>query len=84
MPFIADEAFSYGYVGEDRHMVTCFLQGDAPYTTLEEGLWTTALLMAAYKSAEEQRAIKVNMVELENFVPAVAKGKWNPRSIVEG
>lgn len=83
MPFIADEAFSYGYTAEDRHMVTCFLQGDTPYTTLEEGLWTTALVMAAYKSAEEKKAVKVDMAELENFVPAVAKGEWNPRTLVE-
>lgn len=84
MPYIADEAYSYGYAAEDRHMVTCFLQGTTPYTTLDEGLWTTALVMAAYKSAEEQKAVRVDMAELEDFIPAVAKGRWDPRSIVKG
>lgn len=84
MPYIAEEAFSYGYAAEDRHMVNCFLEGIMPYTTLEEGLWTTTLLMAAYRSAEEQRAIKVDMTELENFVPAVARGQWRPWNIIEG
>jgi hypothetical protein len=50
---------------------------------LDDGLWTTALLMAAYKSAEEKKVVGIDMAELEGFVPAVAKGTWNPRSIAE-
>ncbi len=83
MPYIADEAFTYGYVAEDRHMVLSFLKGELPFTTMEEGLWTTALLMAAYKSAEEQKVVGIDMTELESFIPAVAKGTWNPRSIAK-
>ncbi len=83
MPYIGNEAFAYGYVAEDRHMVVSFLKGETPFTTLEDGLWTTALLMAAYKSAEEKKVVGIDMAELEGFVPAVAKGTWNPRSIAE-
>jgi predicted dehydrogenase len=83
MPYIGNEAFTYGYVAEDRHMVVSFLKGETPFTTLEDGLWTTALLMAAYKSAEEKKVVGIDMAELEGFVPAVAKGTWNPRSIAE-
>jgi predicted dehydrogenase len=81
MPYIGNEAFAYGYVAEDRHMVVSFLKGETPFTTLDDGLWTTALLMAAYKSAEEKKVVGIDMAELEGFVPAVAKGTWNPRSI---
>lgn len=83
MPYIANEAFTYGYVAEDRHMTLSFLRGEKPYTTLEDGLWVTALLMAAYKSAEEKRAVSIDMTELEKFIPAVAEGTWDPRSIAE-
>lgn len=83
MPYIADEAFTYGYAAEDRHMVLSFLSGTRPYTTLEEGFWVTALLMAAYKSAEEKRVVDIDLDALEKFVPAVAKGTWNPREIAE-
>jgi hypothetical protein len=64
-------------------MVVSFLKGETPFTTLEDGLWTTALLMAAYKSAEEKKVVGIDMAELEGFVPAVAKGTWNTRSIAE-
>lgn len=82
MPYIADEAFSYGYVAEDRHIVSSFLREELPFTTLEDGMWVTALLMAAYKSAEEKRAVNVDINELERFIPAVAEGRWDPRGII--
>lgn len=78
MPFIADEAHTYGYTAEDRHMVSCFLKGETPYTTLEDGLQVTELLMAAYRSAEEQKTLSLPTPDLETFVPAVAQGTWHP------
>lgn len=83
MPFIANEAYSYGYVEEDRHMINSFLNGRPPYLTGEEGVWITALLMAAYKSAEEGRVIKVDLQELEDYVPSVAKGQWHPEYMLK-
>ena len=38
----------------------------------------TELLMAAYKSAEEGRSIELDELDLDDFVPAVARGEWNP------
>lgn len=40
-------------------------------------------MMAGYKSAEEKKVVGIDMDELEKFIPAVAKGTWNPRSIAE-
>ncbi|BDG29990.1 Gfo/Idh/MocA family protein [Thermus thermophilus] len=78
MPFLAEEAFTYGYISEDQHMVQAFLKGVRPLTTLEEGLAITELLMAAYLSAEEGCTVALPEANLEDFVPAVQKGTWKP------
>ncbi len=82
MPFVADEAHTYGYIAENRHMVRCFLRGETPFSTLEDGLRVTELLMAAYRSAEEGRTIALPSPDLERFIPAVAQGTWNPRTLL--
>jgi predicted dehydrogenase len=84
MPFVADEAHSYGYIAEDRHMARCFLRGETPLTTLEDGLRITELLMAAYLSAELHRTVTLPAPELESFTPAVARSAWDPKSIARG
>ena len=43
-----------------------------------DGLAVTELLMAAYMSAEQDKTIQFPPEGLEDFVPAVAKGEWNP------
>jgi len=40
----------------------------------------TELLMAAYKSAELGETVILDGADLDDFVPAVARGAWNPRS----
>jgi hypothetical protein len=42
-------------------------------------LEVTQLLMTAYKSAEEERTVAFDPKEIESFVPAVARGAWNPQ-----
>ncbi len=78
MPFLAEEAFTYGYVAENQHMVQSFLEGRRPYTTLEEGLRVTELLMAAYLSAETGALVPLSEANLADFVPAVQRGAWRP------
>jgi hypothetical protein len=63
-------------------MVRCFLKGETPFSTLEDGLRVTELLMAAYRSAEEGRTIALPSPDLERFIPAVAQGTWNPRTLL--
>jgi predicted dehydrogenase len=79
MPYLADEAHTYGYIAENRYFTDCFLQGKTPFCTLEYGARVTELLMAAYLSAEERRTVDLPCPDLENFVPAVAQGRWNRR-----
>ncbi|HUP24166.1 MAG TPA: Gfo/Idh/MocA family oxidoreductase [Thermoanaerobaculia bacterium] len=78
MPVVSDESFAYGYDAENRHMVECFLRGERPRETFEDGVAVSELLMTAYQSAEEGRTIEFPPPGLEQFVPAVARGTWNP------
>ncbi len=78
MPLLSDESVSYGYTGENAALATEFLHGIQPLVSLETGLEVVELLMAAYKAAETGQTV-CWPVDLEDFVPAVAKGEWNPR-----
>lgn len=75
MPVIADEPTAYGYTAENRHMVRAFLQRRMPDETWHDGLAVVEVLMAAYKSAEDGRAVRFP-VDLGSYVPAVALGQW--------
>lgn len=79
MPYLADEAHAYGYIAENRYFTQCFLKGETPFCTLEYGASITELLMASYLSAERHQTIDLPCPELENFVPAVARGEWRAR-----
>ena len=78
MPVVADEAGEYGYVAENRHMVQSFLKGVQPEENFSDGVGVTELLMAAYQSAETGKTIAFPPKGLDNFVPQVARGTWNP------
>ena len=78
MPVVSSEADTYGYTAENRHMVESFLAAKRPEENFSDGLAVTELLMAAYMSAEQDKTIQFPPEGLEDFVPAVAKGEWNP------
>jgi len=75
MPLIEDEALTYGYTDENRHMVEAFRAGRQPRETLREGLAVTELLMAAYLSAEQRETVSLP-TDVTDFVPQVAQGNW--------
>lgn len=79
MPVVANEETEYGYIAENRHMVQSFLRGSRPEENFGDGLNVTELLMTAYMSAEKGKTIPFPPPGLENYVPAVAKGTWNPK-----
>jgi predicted dehydrogenase len=79
MPVINDEPFEYGYTGENRYMVESLLAGERPRENFDDGVNVTELLMTAYMSAEQEKTIAFPPPDLESFVPAVARGEWNPR-----
>jgi len=79
MPIVSNEAEVYGYTAENRHMVECFLAGKRPEENFDDGLDVTRLLMAAYMSAEQGKTIQLPNTEIETFIPAVARGEWNPK-----
>lgn len=78
MPLVGNEASEYGYEGENRYFIQQFLDGKQPELNFHAGLEVVQLLMTAYKSAEEERTLAWNPDEVEDFVPAVAQGTWNP------
>jgi len=83
MPVVADEASAYGYRAEDRHMVESFLDGRMPRETWEDGAFVVELLMACYMAAERGKKLRFPPKGLEEFVPKVAQGTWNPKSAEE-
>jgi len=78
LPVVANEAADYGYESENRYFVNCFLEGRQPEESFYDGLEVTELLMTAYMSAEEDRAIEFKPQGLDDFVPQVARGAWRP------
>ncbi|MGQ9578003.1 MAG: Gfo/Idh/MocA family protein [Candidatus Aminicenantales bacterium] len=78
MPVVAQEEVEYGYEAENRHMVRCFLDQRRPLENFSDGVNVTELLMTAYMSIEQEKAINFPPPGLEDFIPAVSQGKWNP------
>jgi predicted dehydrogenase len=78
MPVVDDEAAEYGYEGENRYFIGCFLEGKQPEENFYDGFEVSQLLMTAYMSAEQGRVIEFPPKDLEAFVPAVARGTWKP------
>jgi predicted dehydrogenase len=73
MPVVDDEAGTYGYTGEDRHMVQAFAAGRPPMETFADGVAVTELLMALYRSAELGRTLTLPDPDLEDYVPPAAR-----------
>jgi predicted dehydrogenase len=78
MPVVGNEAAEYGYEGENRHFVRCFLEGRRPELDFRAGVEVMELLMTAYMSAEQERTLAWKPEGLDTFVPAVARGAWKP------
>lgn len=78
MPIVGNEAGEYGYEGENRYFVECFLDGKQPEENFYDGLAVMEILMTAYMSAEQERVIEWKPKDLDTFIPAVARGAWRP------
>jgi predicted dehydrogenase len=78
MPVVANEQVAYGYEAEDRHFVRAFLGLETPRLTFDDGVEVVRLLMAGYQSAELGRTLDFDSLELDTFIPAVARGTWQP------
>jgi len=79
MPVVAAEDIEYGYTAENRHMVQSFFDHQRPAENFSDGVNVAELLMTAYMSAEQETTLAFPPPGLETYVPAVAKGKWNPK-----
>lgn len=75
MPVSPNEPAHYGYAGENRYFVKSFLSGTQTKLDFQDGVEVMRLLMAAYKSAAEDRAIAPTEPELETYRPF---GKMRP------
>lgn len=79
MPIVSSEPDVYGYTAENRHMVQSFIAGKRPKENFSDGLNVTELLMTAYMSSEQNKTIPFPPPDLDTYIPAVAKGEWNPK-----
>ncbi len=77
MPLVADEALVYGYTDENASLTAAFGKGMQPMQSLHSGVAVVELLMAAYLSAERRETITWPL-DLDDFVPQVARGTWRP------
>jgi predicted dehydrogenase len=84
MPVVPEEASTYGYVGENRHFVRAFLGKEEPLLTFHDGVEVVRMLMTAYQSAEEGRTLDFPPDGIDGFIPAVARGEWQPRKAGSG
>jgi predicted dehydrogenase len=73
MPVVEDEAATYGYAAEDRHVVDAFRAGRMPDETFADGVAVLEMLMALYRSAELGRVIEMPAEGLDSYVPPVAR-----------
>jgi predicted dehydrogenase len=80
MPVVPMEPAVYGYEGEDRHFVRAFLGKEEPLLTFDDGVDVVAMLMTAYQSAEQGRTLDFPAEGLDTYLPAVARGEWNPNA----
>jgi predicted dehydrogenase len=80
MPLLEDEALTYGYTDENRHMVASFRDRVTPREHVRDGLLVSELMMASYLSAELGETVHLPEANLEDFVPKVAQGTWDPRA----
>ncbi len=78
MPVLEDEAATYGYTLEDRHMVEAFCEGEEPLETFRDRVAVVEMLMALCRSAETGSTVYLPDEELETYVPPVAKLKPPP------
>lgn len=78
MPVVPEEYVAYGYTGEDRHFVRVFLGKEKALLDFEDGVEVVKMLMTAYQSAETGRTVAFPPKGLDQFVPAVARGTWQP------
>jgi predicted dehydrogenase len=73
MPVLDDEAGSYGYTSENRHMVEAFRAGTPPMETFADGVAVVEMLMALYRSAELGQVVRLPDPALEAYIPPVAR-----------
>jgi predicted dehydrogenase len=76
LPVLEDEAATYGYTAENRHMVEAFRKGVAPLETFRDGVAVVEMLMALYRSAELGRTITLPDDDLATYRPAPARGDY--------
>jgi len=75
LPVLEDEAGTYGYTAENRHMVEAFRKGVPPLETFHDGAAVVEILMALYRSAELGRTITLPDEELSTYRPPVARSR---------
>ncbi|QCJ45925.1 Gfo/Idh/MocA family protein [Haloprofundus sp. MHR1] len=78
MAVIPDEVTTYGYLDQNRHVVSAFRAGENAREDLHDGLEVVELCMASYLAAERGERVEFADVDLEGYIPAPARGEFDP------
>jgi predicted dehydrogenase len=73
MPVVEDEAGTYGYTLENKHMVEAFRSRRMPDETFADGVEVVRMIMAAYRSAELGQVVDLPDDDLMNYTPLAAR-----------
>jgi predicted dehydrogenase len=78
MSVLPDEGGVYGYPAQNEHVVDAFLDGENACEDLYDGLEVVRLCMASYLAAERGERVAFGDADLEDYVPAPARGTFDP------
>ncbi|MEJ7711682.1 MAG: hypothetical protein WKF84_17900 [Pyrinomonadaceae bacterium] len=76
MPVVGNETAEYGYEGENRYFVNCFVDGQQPSYNFYDGLAVTRTPDDCLYERRAGASDRFKPDGLEDFVPQVAKGTW--------
>jgi predicted dehydrogenase len=81
MSVIPDEATTYGYLAQNRHVVDAFRSGENAREDVRDGLDVVRLCAATYKAAETGEQVPVDD-GLDDYVPEPARGEFDGDPVV--
>ncbi|MFB6136218.1 MAG: Gfo/Idh/MocA family protein [Halobacteriaceae archaeon] len=76
MSVLPDEVVTYGYLAQNRRVVSAFREGENAREDLRDGLEVVRLCMASYRAAETGERVDLADADLSEYVPAPARGEF--------
>lgn len=78
MAVLPDEVTTYGYLAQNRHVVSAFRDDENAREDLEDGLEVVELTAASYLAAERGERVEMAAADLTDYIPEPARGEFDP------